>query len=262
MSFAPSNWTSRWLRVGKRANFVDHVHQHLRTELGQALPGHRVIGQDLLGSRGCLHERLGIADIAHAFGAAHGDRLEILAAHHRADPRASGGAMQVVDHPRVHAARLAGTPDRTDADLRVLMLGLDRGLGFPHGLAPEPAGIEQLRSVVLDEQIDGFGRLALEDDHVPAGHLELRAPIAARVGAGDRAGQRSLGNDRIAPAGRGHRSGERSRGPDDLVFGRQRIDLRIDFLGEVFGRQAALANVVTRPFHVEGLRGCKFPWRD
>ena len=238
----------------QRADFVDHVHQHLRAELGQALPGHRVIGQDLLGGGGCLHEGLEIADIAHALGAAHGNRLEILAAHHRADARASRGAMQVVDHPRVQAARLAGAPDRADADLRILMLGLDRGLGLPDRLAPEPAGIEQLRSVVLDEQIDRLGRLALEDDHVPTGHLQLGAPIAARVGAGDRAGQRPLGDDRVAPARRSHRSGERSRGPDHLVRGRQRIDLRIDFLGEVFGRQAALAEVITRPLHVEGLR--------
>ncbi len=104
-------------------------------------------------------------------------------------------------------------------------------LGLPDGLAPQVRGVAQLGLAVLDEQIHRLAARALEDDHVPAGHLELGAPVAARVRACDRAGQRALGDHRVAPAGRRHRAGQRPGGPDDLVVRRQRIDGRVDFLG-------------------------------
>ena len=195
-----------------------------------------------------------ILDVAHALRAAHGDRLQVLRAHHRADAGAAGGAMQVVDDGGEQHPRLAGAPDAGNADQRILVLLLEDRLGVPGALAPDLVGGEQLRLVVLDVQVDRLRRLALEDDHVPAGEAQLGAEIAARVRAGDRAGERALGDDRVARAGGGHRAGQRAGGEDQLVRGRQRIDLRIDLLAEVLGGETALAQVFLRPFHVQRFR--------
>ena len=237
------------------AHFVDDVHQHLGAVGRQPLPGHRVIGQHLLGRDCCLHECARVADIAHAYRAAHRDRLEILAAHDRADTGAAGGAVQVVDDCRIQAAGLAGAAYRGHPYKWVLVPGLDGRLGFPDRLAPQPGGVQQFGMVVGDAQVDRRGGAAFEDHHVPAGHLQLGAKVAARVGTGDRPGQRALGDDGIAPAGGGHGAGQRAGGPDDLVLGRQRVDLGIDLLDIVFGCQATLAQVVLGPLHVERLAG-------
>jgi len=92
------------------ADLIDHVHQHLRAKRRQALTGNGVVGEDFFLLVGHLHEGLGVADIAHAPGAAHRYRLEVFAAHDGAHPRAAGGAVQVIDNRCIqHAvfARLA-----------------------------------------------------------------------------------------------------------------------------------------------------------
>ena len=244
---------------GQRADFVDHVHQHLRAVRGQALAGHGVLGQDLLALHGLLHEGLGIAHVAHALGAAHGNGLQVLAAHHGAHARAASRAVQVVHHGGKQHAVLTRPADAGDAHLRVLQFLLDDGLGVPHALAPQLGGIAQFHLVVLDVEPHGLGRLALEDDHVPAGELQLGAPVAARVGAGDGPRERTLGDDGVAPAGRGHGARERAGGPDQLVLRRQRVDLGIDLRRVVLGAQPARADVGACPLHVQrfGLDGAR-----
>ena len=242
---------------GQAAHLVDDAHQHLRAVGRQALTRHAVLGQHLLGVGNRLHERFGVADVAHALGATHGNRLQVLAAHDGAHAGAARRAVQVVDHGREQHAVLAGLADAGDAGQRVLQALLDDLLGLPDALAPQMAGIAQLCGVVVDVQVHRRGTLAFENDHVPTGHLELGAPVAARVGAGHGPRQRPLGDDGVATAGGRHGSGERAGGPDDLVGRRKRIDGGIDLFDQVLGSQTARAQVGLRPLHVErfGLDG-------
>ena len=111
----------------------------------------------------------------------------------------------------------------------------------------------QFGLVVLDRQVNRLGRLALEDDHVPAGVLHLGAEEAAGIGARDGAGQRALADHGPAAAGRRGGPGQGAGREDHLVVRRQGIDLGIGLLDKVFGRQPPLTQIVVRPLHVEGL---------
>ena len=104
----------------QRAHFVDHVHQHLRAIGGQALACHGVVSQDFFLLFGDFHEGLRIADIAHALGAAHGNCLQILAAHDRAHAGAAGCAMQIIDHRSKENSVFPGFADTAHARERVL----------------------------------------------------------------------------------------------------------------------------------------------
>ncbi len=123
----------------------------------------------------------------------------------------------------------------------------------PDAGAPDIGGVVDLALVIEDRDIDRLGRLALEDDHVPAGELQFGTEVAAGVRAGDRVRQRTLGDDRVAPAGGGGGARERTGRHDHLIVGPQRIHLGIHLLDEVLGRQSALAQVLFSPLHVEGL---------
>ena len=236
------------------AGLVDDVHQDLGAVGRQALAGDGVLRQHLLAVAGGLHEG---GEILHldAAGAAHGHGLQVLRAHHRADARAAGRPVQVVDDAGIEHLVLARDADGRDVHHLVLMARLDPGVGVPDRLAPDLRGVAKLRLVVDQRQIDRRLRAALEDDHVPAGELHLGAEIAAGVRAGDRARERALGDHRIASSGGGAGAGQRAGGHDQLVVGAERVGLRVDLLDQILGRQPALSQIVLRPLHVEGL-GC------
>jgi hypothetical protein len=86
----------------------------------QALAGDAVVGQDFFLLALTFHEGLGVAQVAHALGAAHGDGLEVLAAHDGADARAAGRTVQVVHHGGKQHAVFTGLADAGDAGQRVL----------------------------------------------------------------------------------------------------------------------------------------------
>ena len=161
------------------ADFIDDIHQHLGAEGGQALAGDGVVMQDFFLLKGDLHECLGVADIAHALGATHRNRFQVLAAHHGPHARAAGGAVQVVHHGGIQHAVFTRLANAGNACQRVLQALLEQGLGLPDALAPEPGGIAQLGRVVVDVEVHRRRRLALENHHVPAGHLEFGTPVAA-----------------------------------------------------------------------------------
>jgi len=102
----------------------------------------------------------------------------MLPAHDRTHARAAGRAVQVVHHGRIEHAVFTGLADARHADQRVLQAGLENFFGLPHALAPEVAGVSQLGFVVVDVEVDRLRALAFKNDHVPAGHLELGAPVA------------------------------------------------------------------------------------
>ena len=224
---------------GQCTHLVDHVHQHLGAIGGQALAGNPVFCEDffLLGNR--LHEGLGVVDIAHALGASHGNCLEVFAAHDRAHTRAAGRPVQVIDHRCVEHAVFAGLADARHAGQRVLQALFEHFLGLPDTLAPQVSCIAQFSQVVIDIKVHRRGAAAFENDHVPAGHFELGAPVAARIGAGNSSSQRALGDDGVAPASRSHGAGQGAGGPDDLVGRRQRVDGGVHLFDQVFGTEPA-----------------------
>ena len=185
----------------QRAHFVDHVHQHLRTVSRQALASHGVVGQHFFG-RGRRRQECGkVTNPGNALGAANRHRLEIFRAHHRTDAGAASRTMQIIDDAGVKHTVLTGAANRANPGQRILMQTLDGFLGFPAALAPQVRRIAQLGLVVFQREINRFRGFALENNHVPAGVLQLGAKETAGIGAGDGIGQRALGHHRVAATG-------------------------------------------------------------
>jgi hypothetical protein len=85
--------------------------------------------------------------------------------------------------------------------------------------APTPVrpGVADLDRVVLDPEIDGPCSLALDDDGVVAGILELGTERAAGVGGRERVVQRALGDDVVASGRRRERAREGPGREHELV---------------------------------------------
>src|SRR5205807_2681528 len=118
--------------------------------------------------------------------AAHGHRLEVLRAHHRAEARAPDGPpVLAVDHDRREADEsLAGRSDARHAwqlaapiDCRA-DLGPDGVVGLEGVLAPQVAGVADLDLAIVDPQVDGPLGTSAHDDGVEAGLLEVVSPMA------------------------------------------------------------------------------------
>ena len=122
---------------GQGAHFVDHVHQHLGAVGGEALSGDRVVGEDLFLLGHGLHERLGVAHIAHTDRASHGNGLEVLAAHHRTHAGAASRAVHVVHHRGIQHMVFTGLANTRHTHQRVLQRFLDGLFGVPHALSPQ-----------------------------------------------------------------------------------------------------------------------------
>ena len=100
------------ITCGQGAHFIDHVHQDLGAELGQALAGHRIVGQHLLAGIGGSQKGREILDPGNPLGATNRHRLEVLRAHHRADAGTAGRAVQVIDDGGIEHTVLARPADR------------------------------------------------------------------------------------------------------------------------------------------------------
>ena len=155
---------------------------------------------------GVLADELGVGHLELQL-AADGDGLQVLRAHHRAHARSAGGVLEVVDDAGVADQVLAARADLRGPDALVAKLRADRLLGLERVQAPEVRGVAQLGLAVVDPEVDRLRRLALEDDRVEAGVLELGAEEAADVALAVAAGQRRLRADAAAPAAR--RTGRR-----------------------------------------------------
>ena len=229
---------------GQPPNLVQDVDQHVGPVRLEALAAHGM-GEDLIP---CRHnsglEALGIGRLDGA-AAQHRDRLEVLGPHHRAHAAASGGPVHLVHDVRKEHQSLSAGADA--GDLGVLVgLGADQVGRVGDVLPPDLRGVANLHLVVADGEIDGVGSLALEDDQVVPGELQLRAERAARVGRRDRAGQRALGDDVVAPAGRRKRAGERAGREDQLVLRAEGIHSGIHLVVHDLGSQAPRTDVLLR----------------
>ena len=128
--------------------------------------------------------------------------------------------MLIVDDAREAYQAFARRPDAGNAHAGDAQLGADAVLRFRSGLTPERGGVTDLYRIVVDEQVDRFGRATLHDQQIVAGELELRSPVAARVGCGDGIGQRSFGHDHVAGAAGNRCAGQGTGGENEFIFGR------------------------------------------
>ena len=191
----------------------------------------------------------------HGHLAAHRDGLEALAAHHRAHARAPRHLLQVIGDAGVAHEILAGGADLGHLDVPVAQLLEDRLLHVAGDASPEVGGVPEFHRAVIDPQIDGRGRDAVEDDGVPARTLQLGAPEATRLGLAEPAGERRLGAHAVAAGSRDGGAGDDARRDDQDIVGAQRIGALGDVLEEIVRDEAAPAHVAAK----EGVAGLLDP---
>ena len=139
-----------------------------------------------------LRHRLLIRDVDLAV-AAHHDRLQVLAAHHRAHTGAAVCAVGHVDDARQSREALARGADLRHLDLGVAQFLLDRRLRIAGNLAPQVRRVAQLGLAVMHPQVDRLGAAAGEHNAVEAGELEFSGPEASRLAVADQAGGGAFG---------------------------------------------------------------------
>ena len=194
----------------------------------------------------------GVADGDRA-GAAHDDRLEVLAAHDGAGAAAPGLVVLVGGEAGEGDELLAGGARGEDLVPRAHLLAHEL-LEGRRLEAPEAAlRRQELHPVVLDQHEHRVRRPAGHDHHVVAGELELGGERAADVGVQERARRRALAAHGEARArGRGG-AGERAAGEDERVLGRERVGARRQLGEEVAQQEPLAADVQPGPLLVERL---------
>ena len=236
-----------------RGQHPDHVHIRDGPRGAQhGQPAGRRPGHELVAAleHGIL-ERAGIGD-GEALGAQHGHGLELLRSHDRAHARAACGPALVVHHAGGPRQILPAGADAGDARLRVRGFP-DHVFGVVDDLAPQVFRVADLDRVVVDVEIHGlFGR-ALEHQVVVARVAQRRSPIAARVGRGDRAGERRLGHHHVAPRGGRVRAGGRAGGEDERIGRRERVGARVHSVHQQFRGDPASPHVVPQNLFRDGL---------
>src|SRR5207253_8503590 len=134
-------------------------------------------------------------------------------------------------------------PDLSDADARVTQLGEDRVLDLAGDLASEVRGVAELDGSVVDPEIDRGGGDPVKDDRVPAGALELGAPVASGLRLAEAPGERRLGADAVTPCAGDRRACEDPGCDDEDVVGPQRVRALRHVLQEVMSDEPAPAGV-------------------
>ena len=124
--------------------------------------------------------------------------------------------------------------------------------GFAHDTQIFP-GIQQLDLVIDDIDVGPVGSLALHNDGIPAGVLQLGAPDAAGVGAGDHAGEGGLGDHHVTAGGGSRRAGHGAGDVDQLVFRGQGVHGGNALVIEQLGAQAPAADELVRQLQIQRL---------
>ena len=188
-----------------------------------------LVGQFLAGGDVAAASSGGGIGVEHRQGllTAGDDGLDLLRAHHRADPGAPGGAAVVI-HDAGHVGEvLAGLADHRHlglADPTVTAVFLLQGFfGLVGVLAPEVAGVLQAGLAVVEQQVDGLVGNAGEDDTVVTGGLQCGAEGAAAVGVAPAAGERRLAANHEAVALDAGAAGERAGEDSQQILRPQRV---------------------------------------
>ena len=208
--------------AAERAQRVDRADEKRRAEGGQRLRAGAQRLARLLEQR-LERSRIGDRGLARA---PHHQRLDVLAAEHRADPTSPRHALAIlpeVGHGGEAHALLAG---RADGDgVRVPALDLEQRIHrLPRRAPPQMGGRLQLRAVLVDAHVGRRRRAAGEDDGVEAGALERGREAAPEGGVEEETGERRLGRHaRPAVAGDG-RVGDGPDREDDGIGGIEGVD--------------------------------------
>ena len=120
---------------------------------------------------------------------------------------------------------------------------LQRLLGVEGGRAPEVGGVADLDVIVLDEDVDGRGGLAGDEETVPAGVLEVRAEVAATVRVAPGVVLRRLGDHLEADAEEGCAGEEAGEEAEDVI-GAEGVGAGRDAVEEEAGAEAVAAEEV------------------
>ena len=181
------------------------------------------------------------------------DGLQILGACHCARAATAGGPFVLVHDVGEAYQLLAGRTDAHHCAISAVfsLEGLD---GVARFHAPDGRSIVQGDGAVLDVGIGRALSLALEQQTVEAGPLELGSRPAAHVAVGHGAGQRRLGNDRQPAAHLDLGARQRTSHHAQEVVGRKGLDLR-PVVKHVLDAQAAGADVFAHILVVERLVG-------
>ena len=142
---------------GHGPHLIDDIHHGLGAEFGETVAGHGVFLQRLLDVVHHLDEPGRVLDIAHSTSAAHGNRLEVLGRHHRADAGTSRRTVQIIDNRGIQAALFRRPAYRGNAQQRVLVFLVQPLIDRPHGLAPDLVGGHQFRYFIFHVQIHRLG---------------------------------------------------------------------------------------------------------
>ena len=212
--------------------------------MGELVVEHRALLHGVEHALARRLELLGVGD-RRLLLAAQGDRLEVLGAHHGAEPPATDDAA-LVDDAGQAGELLAGRADARDAHVLVVQLVLDGLLGVGALHPPDVLSGAEAHLAVLDPQPGGLLGDALDDDDVVAGALHLHGEVAAGEADAHRAGERALGVDRHAAGAGDLRAGEGARREDQLVVRAERIAIGGHLVEEVLRREAGAADEVAR----------------
>ena len=237
---------------GQGTDAVDDVDQRSRAQSPQTAAGQTVLADvdhDLLvGGLQILDGSQRLVGILP--GGGDDDALELLGAHDGTDTGAAGGAVLVVHDGGEQHLLLTGDADgQNGGSLAVLFLQLlVQLLGEQAQIFP---GIQKLDLVVDNVDVGPLGSLALDDQGIPAGVLELGTPDAAGVGAGDHAGQGGLGDDHVTAGGGGTGTGQGAGDVDQLVVRTQGVGSGAALVVDDLGAEAAAADELLSQFHIE-----------
>ena len=152
----------------------------------------------------------------------HGDGLQALGAHDRAEPAAAGVAAVVRDGRVAHQA-LTGRADRGDpvggseprAQPRLRLGG---------GEPPEVGGVDEPAPSPSTTSADGVVAGAADDDRIVAGQLAGDREVARRERVVEAVGERRLRDHGELRAGGQRRADERREDERERRLGRERVD--------------------------------------
>ena len=137
-------------------------------------------------------EPLGIR-YGNVLGSANDDGFQFLGAHDSAQPAPSGEIALFTGHGGKLHLVLARRPYGEEPDTAFDPFSLPRLhqiFGFIDIFAPEMGGVSEFYLVVIDPEIDRAGRLALHDDPIVSGKLQLGPKVSAAVRLSPELGKR------------------------------------------------------------------------
>ncbi|OPY93153.1 MAG: hypothetical protein A4E73_00409 [Syntrophaceae bacterium PtaU1.Bin231] len=190
-----------------------------------------------------------------------GDSLQLLRPHNGAQTGPAGEMTDVVRNAGEKDEFLAARTDQGRLDPIATQFRLDRLIRFRDFLSPNAGSVPYLAGAVVDPDIDGRRRCALDDDGIVSGALEFRAPESAGLRLAERARLRRFGPDAV-PAGPSHGlSRQTSRGKHELVEGTERVCIFRHFGQKGVNNEAPAAQVMA-VIVFGGLKGLALPVRE